>query len=201
MIKLYPKTGTILLLILVSCSSAPKRPAEVFSIQNMIETLLTRANKEADQGSFTEALTMLDEAWRLAVITDRPSLLIRVNLARANSLFSLDRTSEAEKLWQDAEKEAVSSGETLLASVCRIYKTRSLFISGKLNPEETLNLVLHEQDILKKDKLYSALTWTVKGMAEKELGRYTEAEKSVMNALAIHEKNRYLEQAAYDWYL
>jgi tetratricopeptide (TPR) repeat protein len=76
-----------------------------------------------------------------------------------------------------------------------------MLISGQMNPEEVLALVQDEQGKLKQDKLFFALSWTVKGMAEKELGRFTEAEKSILNALSIHEKDRYLEQAAYDWYL
>jgi tetratricopeptide (TPR) repeat protein len=39
------------------------------------------------------------------------------------------------------------------------------------------------------------------GLAEKENRRFTEAEDAVKRALAIHEKDNYLEYAAYDWYL
>ena len=198
--KLY---GFILLLLLLfaSCSSAPKRPVEIFAIQSMAETNITLANKEADQGNYSEALTLLNEAWRLAVASDRPALRIRVNLAQANSLYALGQTAEAERLWQNVEQEANSAGESLFASASRIYRARSMLMSGAISPELTLALTLNEQDRLKKDRLFTALNWTVKGMAEKELGRYADAEKSVMNALAIHEKDRYLEQAAYDWYL
>jgi tetratricopeptide (TPR) repeat protein len=54
---------------------------------------------------------------------------------------------------------------------------------------------------VKPDKLFTALAWTVIGLAEKELGHFENAEKSIRNALSIHEDGRYLEQAGYDWYL
>jgi tetratricopeptide (TPR) repeat protein len=202
--RLKPKL-TVLFVIAVfffaSCSSVPKRPAEVFTIQSMTDTLIGQANMEADQGNYTEALNYLNEAWRLAVTTDRPALRIRVNLGRANALYALGRTEEAERIWRTAEIEANFNEEPMLASASRVFRSRSLLISGKMNPEEVLTLVQDEQNNLKKDKLFFALSWTVKGMAEKELGRFTDAEKSIMNALSIHEKERYLEQAAYDWYL
>lgn len=191
----------LLMLLLASCSSVPKRPPQVFTIQSMADTLIGQANKEADQGNFNEALLMLNEAWRLAISTDRPALRIRVNLARASTLYSLGRTDEAERIWRGAEIEAEFSGEDLLFSACRIYRARSLLLAGKVDPEETLALVIEEQNKLKKDKLFYAVSWTVKGIAEKELGRYADAEKSIMNALSTHTRDNYLEQAAYDWYL
>ncbi|GHV84566.1 hypothetical protein AGMMS50230_01740 [Spirochaetia bacterium] len=185
----------------VSCSTAPKRPAEIYTIQSMTDTLIGQANKEADQGNYTEALSLLTEAWRLAVMTDRPSLRIRVNMGRANALHALGRTPEAEKIWRDAEVEAAFAGEPVLVSANRVYRTRSMLLSGRINPEEALSLVLEEQEKLQPDKLLSAMGWTARGLAEKDLGRYAEAETSIMNALAIHDKENYLEQAAYDWYL
>ena len=188
-------------LFFASCSSVPKRPAEVFSIQSMADTLIGQANKEADQANYAEALLLLDEAWRLAVTTDRPALRIRVNLARANALYALNRTAEAENIWRLAERESRFLEDEMLASACRIFRARSFILSGKADPQETLNLILEEQTKVKNDKLFFAVSWTVRAMAEKELGRYADAEKSVMNALSIHEKNNYLEQAGYDWFL
>ena len=184
-----------------SCSSVPPRPAEVFAVQSMADTLIGRANAESDKGNYSEALILLNEAWKLAVSTDRPALRVRVNLARANALYALGRTGEAERIWRDAEEEANFAGEPLLASASRVFRARSMLLSGKQNPEGTMELLQTEQGNLKGDKLLYAMSWTVKGLAEKELGYFSEAEKSIMNALSIHDKGRYLEQAAYDWYL
>ena len=191
----------LLTLLFGACSSVPKRPPEVFSIQSMADTLIGQANKEADHGNYQEALILLDEARRLAISTDRPALRIRVNLARANAMYALGQIDNAERVWRVAEIEAEFSGEPLLASACRVYRARSMILAGRADPTETLDLVLTEQNKLKNDKLLYAVSWTVKGIAEKELGYYAEAEKSIMNALSIHTRGNYLEQAAYDWYL
>jgi tetratricopeptide (TPR) repeat protein len=167
----------------------------------MIETQLGLANKEADQGNFTKALVFLDEAWRLALLSDRPAPRIRVNLSRGNVLYSLGRTAEAEQIWRDAEAEADLAGEPVLAAAGRVYMARSRLMSGRLEPGEALALVEGEQNNLKSDKLLAAMGWTVRGLAEKELGRYAGAEKSLRTALSTHEGGNYLEQAAYDWYI
>ena len=54
---------------------------------------------------------------------------------------------------------------------------------------------------LNDDILFSAFSWRVLGLAEKELGNSTQAEDDIKKAIALHEKNNYLEDAAYDWYL
>jgi tetratricopeptide (TPR) repeat protein len=191
----------LFLLLFASCSSVPKRPAEIFAVLSMTETQLGLANKEADQGNYTEALNLLSEAWRLAVLSDRPQLRIRVNLSRGNVLYALGRITEAEKIWKEAEAEALFAQEPSLAAASRAYRLRSQLLAGSIDPQEARALIMAEQDALKSDKLLSAVGWTVRGLAEKELGLYEEAERSVGNALSIHEKERYLEQAAYDWYL
>ena len=169
--------------LFASCSSVPKRPAEIFTVQNMTET-------------------QLDEAWRLAVSTDRPVLRIRVSLLRGNVLFYLGRRDEAEALWTSAEAEALEAGEAALAAACRIYRRRSLLGGVDSSAAEEVRAGARDElKTLQSDKLHTALAWTVIGLAEKELGLFNEAEKSLQNALSIHEGGRYLEQAAYDWYL
>jgi tetratricopeptide (TPR) repeat protein len=172
---------------------------EVFVLQTMTETQLQLANTEADRGNYAEALSLLAEAWRLAVSTDRPALRIRVSISRGNVLFYLGRRQEAEELWGEAQKEAEAADDKVLAAVCRIYRQRSAL--GAAAAEETLAAVRAELPNVKSDKLFTALAWTVIGLAEKELGLFGDAEKSIRNALSIHESGRYLEQAGYDWYL
>jgi tetratricopeptide (TPR) repeat protein len=187
--------------LLVSCSSVPKRPAEVFVLQTMTETQLRLANTEADRGNYTEALSLLNEAWRMAVSTDRPALRIRVSISRGNVLFYLGRQQEAEAIWEAAREEAEAAGDRVLAAACRIYRQRSVLGADASGAGEVLAAVQAELGNVKSDKLFTALAWTVTGLAEKELGRFENAEKSIRNALSVHEDGRYLEQAGYDWYL
>jgi tetratricopeptide (TPR) repeat protein len=190
-------------LVLGGCSSAPKRPAELFTLQNEAETQLKLANRAADRGNYEEALAVLEEARRLAVSTDRPRLLIRVWLSQGNVLFSLGRVEEARALWNTALTEAERAGEGGLAAAARIYTARSRLILAENggDPREIIDEVTRDLSLIKSDPLNSALGWTVIGLAEKERGRWTEAENALVKALDIHEKERYLELAAYDWYL
>jgi tetratricopeptide (TPR) repeat protein len=167
----------------------------------MTETQLQIANTEADRGNYTEALSLLAEAWRMAVSTDRPVLRARVGIARGNVLFYMGRRQEAEDAWETARKEAEAAGNIVLAAACRIYRQRSALSADGSGAEGVLAAVQAELGNVKSDKLFTALAWTVIGLAEKELGRFENAEKSIQNALSIHEGGRYLEQAGYDWYL
>jgi tetratricopeptide (TPR) repeat protein len=54
---------------------------------------------------------------------------------------------------------------------------------------------------LKKDTEGAAFGYMVVALAEKELGRMGEAEAAARKALAVHDKENYLEKAAYDWYI
>ncbi|MDR2069324.1 MAG: tetratricopeptide repeat protein [Spirochaetaceae bacterium] len=194
---------TLAFFVLGACSSAPERPAELFTLQNETETQLNLANREADRGNYEGALTLLEEARRLAASTDRPPLLIRVWLSQGNVLFSLGRVEAARALWDAALAESERAGEEELAAASRIYMARSSLIldGGAGTPEKVIAAVREDLARLKSDKLNSALGWTVIGIAEKELRHWAEAESALAKALDIHEKDRYLELAAYDWYL
>jgi tetratricopeptide (TPR) repeat protein len=178
----------------------PKRPAERFTVRNVAETQLDLANHEVDQGNFERALNILDEARRLAISVDDPSLLARELLARGNVLYYQGDEAGAALLWEDARAEAEYTGETELAAMARIYLARGRLLSGA-NAEEVRLAVSRELSVIKKDKLFIALGWTVIGLAEKENRRFIEAEAALKLSLDIHEKGNYLEAAANDWYL
>ena len=189
-----------------SCSSAPKRPAAVFTDRNIAANQLTMANKAANQGRFTEALQLLEEARRLAVATDDPPLLIRTSIARGNFLFSLGHHEEAFSHWEAARLEAQRSGDNNLAVLAQIYTERGRLVllddsAGNTNAiEEIRNNVNSLTSSIRSDPASQAAGFLVIGMAEKELGRYAEAERSVRQALALHERNLYLEEIAYNWF-
>jgi tetratricopeptide (TPR) repeat protein len=197
--------------LLAGCSSAPKRPAETTSLRTAGEHQLAIANQETDRGNFETALGILNEVWRIAVATDDLSLRVRTGLSRGNIFFSQGRGGEAEAEWAaalaEAEGRAGSRGNRELAAVCRIYAARGRLLgairygSGAQSAPQVKNRVEQDLGLIKDDKLSVALGWTVIGLAEKENRRFTEAEGAVKKALAIHEKDNYLEYAAYDWYL
>ncbi|MHB9291997.1 hypothetical protein Holit_01085 [Hollandina sp. SP2] len=193
--------GMFSLVLFGACSSAPKRPAGVFTIKNQVATQLELVHKETDRGNYEQALTLLEEARRLSISADDPELLIREGLSRGNILYALGRTEEADAVWNRALAEAELAGEAELAAMVRIYKARSILLADGTAAETIKAQVRTQLAVIGSDKLALALGWTVIGLAEKEQRRWSEAEGSLQKALAIHEKDNYLEQAAYDWFL
>ncbi|MDR2632587.1 MAG: hypothetical protein LBC51_03065 [Treponema sp.] len=193
--------GLFGLALLGACSSAPKRPVAVFTLKNQAGTQLELVHKAMDQGNYGQALSLLEEARRLAVSSDDPELLIREGLARGNVLYALGRTEEADALWNAALAEAEQAGAAELAGVVRIHKARSMLLADGTSAEAVKTQVSRHLAAIGSDTLSLALGWTVIGLAEKEQGRWSEAEGALQKALAIHEKDNYLEQAAYDWFL
>jgi tetratricopeptide (TPR) repeat protein len=190
----------------LSCSSAPKRPPEVFTTRKMAETQLELANKAADHARYQDALSMLEEARRLAVSADDSDLRIRTSLSRGNILFYLGYRADADAEWNAALAEAQGAKNSLLSATCRVYMYRAALLSGTSAPGEIARNTRAELSALKDEPLFTALAYTVIGLAEKaRIGRDSaggaEAERAVQAALQIHQKANYLELAAYDWYL
>jgi tetratricopeptide (TPR) repeat protein len=194
-------------LLILSCSSAPERPAEIRAQRNGAEKQLELANQEAERGDFEGALALLELARQLAIRADDPGLRVRVALSRGNILFYQGKREEAAREWAAAAAEAAVSGDAALAALERIYSARGrLLISsaegrgGEAAPAVKAD-VEQAMGRIGQDELAAALGWTVIALAEKESRRFEEAEAAVKKALGIHQRGNYLEQAAYDWYL
>jgi tetratricopeptide (TPR) repeat protein len=194
-----------LLVLFAACSTPPENPGEVYDLRNQAEAQLTLGGRQADRGDYETALVILSEARRLAVSVDDPSLRIRTALACGNALFSLGRVAEAGAAWQNARAEAEQAENRELTAVSRIHLARGTLLSPGGDSPETARSVREEaqqaQAVIKSDRRYIAFAWLVTGLAERALGRSAEAEAAVKHSLDIHEKDRYLEQAAYDWFL
>jgi tetratricopeptide (TPR) repeat protein len=183
-----------------ACSSSPKNTGDIYDMRKDAETQLEQGNGQADRGNYATALVFINEARRLAVITDSSSLLIRSGLSLGNVLFALGNTQDAFEAWNKALEEAAYAGNKELAAVCRVYIARGKLLSQGA-AKSVRDEVSRELSGIKSDALYAAFAWTVIGLAEKELGRYTAAEDAVKRALVIHEKERSLELTAYDWFM
>ncbi|MCL2473121.1 MAG: tetratricopeptide repeat protein [Treponema sp.] len=202
-----------------SCSSVPKKPVEIFTDRIMAANQLNLANQTANQGRFEDALIILGEARRLALSTDDPELRIKTAMSRGNILFSLGRCDEAFTEWENASAEGDSSLLPVLAGMARIYEIRAslvLLANGEAVPGnngfaagydpnaaagELINRLAIEMAAVKSDIPSTAAAYVTLGMAEKQLGRFTDAENTVRKALAIHDKSFSLVDAAYDWFI
>jgi tetratricopeptide (TPR) repeat protein len=193
-------------LLMSSCSSAHKKPAEIYTERNTAYNLLELAGRTANQGRYEDALLILEDVQRTAVGVDDSPLLIRTAVTRGNVLFSLGRHDEAFQEWTAAWKEAESSGERDLAAMASIYSYRGRLVQIINSGTDTGVEGIRDQVArliasIKSNREAQAAGYLVLGMAEKELGRYAESEKALRSAIAIHEKDLYLEEAAYDWFL
>jgi tetratricopeptide (TPR) repeat protein len=196
-----------ILVLAAACSSAPNTPAGVDRQRRLAREQLIQAGRETDRGNYEQALTMVDEAYRLAVSTDDPLLLVRTRLSRGNIFTHLGRGEEAQAAYSAALSEAEGIGDRELAAICRIYITRSRLFGAlsrgdaQAAARDVLDQIQQDIQAVRTDPPAIALGWIVAGLAEKELRQWSDAESSLKKALDIHAKEQYLELAAYDWYL
>jgi tetratricopeptide (TPR) repeat protein len=205
----------LLLLFFTACSSAPKRPAEIFVIRNLAQSQLNLANQAASRGRYEEALDLLAEARRLAVSVDDPALRAKTSISRGNVLFSLGHHNEAFLALENAAAQAEAEGERVLASLARTNTIRMQLLlleeapaipaAGDSANTATSAALLRAQleselPLLRPDPLAAAAGYITLAMADKLLGRFSDAENAVRRALDIHSSGLYLEDAAYDWF-
>lgn len=187
--------------VFASCSSKPKNPGDIYTLRAQAEKELDLANKDAVRGNYENALLLLNESRRKAILTDDTGLIIRNGLSRGNVFFSLGREEEAFAEWENSVTEARKSGDGELLSVSIIHKARGKLLSGKASAKEVLDEVNREAGNIEKDLLYVSFSWQVKGLALRDSGSFKDAEDAVKRSFEIHEKNRQLDDASYDWFL
>jgi tetratricopeptide (TPR) repeat protein len=199
-IKLFYLLCAICYALFTSCSSAPKNQGDIFVIRAQAESWLESGNKEAGQGNFQNAFSILSETKRFAILSDDPSLIIRTCLARGNVLHSLGRHDEAFAEWNEAVNEAIRYGNSELISVSRIYLARGNLISGRSSAQSVLDEVTRESANIRNSRSFIAFSWQVRGLALRSLNRWREAEEAFRRSLEINERDRYLENASFDWF-
>jgi len=187
-------------IFIFSCSTQPKNTGDIIQIRTQTEKELELANKEAGRGNYEIAKGLLEECKRKAILTDDWGLIIRCGLSLGNALFSLGNAEGAFSEWEKAIQLAEKQGSRELLSVSRIYFARGALITGASDAKTVLNDVNRDAANLKNDKLYIAFSWQVKALAYRALGLFGEAEDALKQSLSIHEKEKYLENASYDWY-
>ena len=198
----YGIFALIIFLVFTSCSSKPKNPGDVYEIRRRAESLLEQGNKNADRGALDTAIIFLDEAFRIAIAADDPGLRIRAGLSLSNVLFLMGQTNEAVSGWNNALAEAQRIKNAELIAISKIHGSRGrLLTQGRQVAQSVKDEVSNDLKQIKSDQQYIAFAWNVVALAEKELGRYGDAEKAIMRSLDIHLKERNLELVAYNWFL
>jgi len=190
----------ILSFLFLSCSTAAKNSGEIFTLRTQSETWLRAGNREAEQGKFKEAIVLLTDAKRYAIMADDSSLIIRSCLSRGNVLYSLGISNEAFAEWEHAVAEAKRFGDEELLAVSLIYLARGNLISEKVPARSVLDEVNRESAKIKKNSLFLAFSWQVKGLAHRSLGSFSDAEAAFRRSLEIHLRGKNMENASYDWF-
>lgn len=206
--NIITKICLLAIILFASCSSAPKRDSETTTLRGLGKTQLELASGEIDRGNYIDAMQYLTDAWNYAVRSDDPELRIKVRLTRGNAFFYQGDDSAANEDWQAALAEAGHEQNNELSSAAKIHIERGRLLQAINDSsvsavllEDVKSVVRNEMKNLKNEELYTALAWTVIGLAEKEQKSFDNAETSFSEALQIYEDGNYLEQAAYNWYL
>ena len=193
-----------------ACFSAPKQTAETFADRNSALNMLNLANQAANRGNFKVALDFLEGAWRLAASADDSSLRIRVMTSRGNVYFFQSEYDKAFSEWEKASSEGDNpdSGKPELAALARIYSIRAKVLllanenSGVSETAEELKGQLSkEMSIVRSDDFSTAAGRITMGLAERQLGRWNEAENEINQALGFYQRNDNLEDVAYCWFI
>jgi len=201
------KTGRVLLaaacalLLAQGCSTRPRNPGEIFDVRGRAESQLELGNRHADRGDAETALFLIDDAMRLAVLADDAGLLVRAGLSRSNVLAHLGYADEAEAGRNRALAEALLSGNRELVALSRLHIARA----GLFSPNAAGTALSVAEEAARErahlsNRLHVAFAWSVEGLAEMALGRHARAEAALLQSLAIHERGRYFELAALDWF-
>ena len=195
-------------LMMISCSSAPKRPTQITKTYNLAVNQLDSANVESERGNYKLAENLLEEAWRLAVSIDSVELRVLTKLSQGNLAFYQKNQKLAEKMWQSALDESAAAENQELTALSKIYQTRGILSwssqvesDKQKNANQVIQIVTSQMVILKKsNQLYTAYAYMLLGFAKKQLGQWQQAEENFKSSEKIHEEMLYLELAAYDWY-
>ena len=190
----------VVLAVSISCSSVPRDTGDIIHLRSLVEKEMAVAVREAGRGNYETALALLRECKRRAVLVDDMALMVRCGLSLGNVLLTLGQFDEAFAEWEEAVALAQRQGDRELLSVSRIFQARGKLVSGSVSAQTVLDEVTREAANLRTDRLFIAFSWQVRGLALRELRSYREAEDAFKRSLDIHEKERYLENASFDWY-
>lgn len=187
-----------------SCSSAPKRPAEIFTTRNAAVSQMELAHQAVMKGEPDVAKQFLSEAWRLAVASDDADTRARVLLATGNAWYSEGAVENALQMWKQAKEEAEQAHSAVLTAAANIHLARGNLAEGSGQPEmsdtdrkkraeESRATVLAAQKELDGTVVYEAYAWRVLSLAEKELGNTDAALQAIDRAADIHDGENFLK--------
>lgn len=219
-----------ILMLFVSCSSAPKRAMLVTEISDSAARVYETANSEIISGQLDNAAAHLQQAYNLALSVDDTDLLCKISLSAVIYKLSLNgggeedvalnpvlqlakKTDEqssdtpfygisAQTLLDMAQKYADrSNNKEVLSAVCPVYDVRIKLAQAQVsNSEELLKNLSTFEKKLSSEPYYLAFLKRTRGDLLAFVKRYSEAQKSYLEAASIHIKDRYVSEIGLDYY-
>lgn len=194
----------LLIFLLFSCSSAPKRAMEITVIQTAANTALETANSNILTGDFLQAKTSLDAAFLQAMSIDNLELLIAIDLARVSMVLSQDPPDldAAKKIIEEAKSFVpYTNNPTHEKALCALGEVRiKLFEATESSYSEVLSILDQNAEAIKDDPYNKAHFHSVRGDVLKNQKKYAEAEIEYLAAEKIYIDERYLAEIGLTWY-
>ena len=188
-------------LFVQACSTPPANPGEVFDARNRSGSQMDLGNRHSARGDPQTALFLLDDALRLATLADDSALIVMAGLSRSDVLFSLGRSEEASAAIDTAAAEARRAENKELAALCTVSSVRQQLPSYNSGEAASAAVLVRGMIPLFSSRLNTAFARTTVALAEAAAGNFSRAEDEAALALAIHERLRSFELAAYDWFM
>ena len=215
--KCFSATAAVvsLLLIVSSCSTAPKPQMVLTDNYKMANQIFLNANSALASGRLTEAKKFLSQAYTGAVAVDSKTLLARISLSAI--IYSLNAGLDTsvktdgeefpvlparELLLLANEYASLSSEKNLLMPACSVYK--AVILLSENTPASELEKISSElsgvQKALSSDLYLSGFLIRVSGDVRLALNDFNGAESFYREAAAFHEKNCFVNETGNDWY-
>lgn len=194
-----------LVLLLVSCSSGPKRSMLVTTVYNSCTTTLESANGCILSGDYDKAFSLLQVASNQALSIDNYDLLISVNLAYVSLCLSYD-PPHTEEAWDYLETAQVlipySSNTDRNKARCIMAKNNIVIADNSISTDfdNSINETKGIIKVFKEDPYNQAQCNSIIGDLYRLKNDYNEAEKAYTEAVKIYTNERYLSEIGITWY-
>ena len=201
-------------LLLISCSSAPKRAMQVSDVSAKADERYETANSELASGQFEKAYTHLTQAYNYAVSVDASALLCKICLSGVVYKIDVDVLGEvknapeksilnfsAEQILKNALGFAQrSSAPEVLSSIQKIYEIKLALAKNEKDYDNYLSVLNSVEKSIPGEIYYLGYVYRTKGDLFVLKKNFDDAEENYLKAAKLHTKNRYLMEIGLDWY-
>ena len=197
----------LIVILVVSCSSAPKRSMQVSTVYSSASEMIESANSCILSGDYDKAGFFLSAAENQAMSIDNYDLLTAASLARCSLALSKNPpdTETARKYVDFAQKFVPNCADSkkqqavVALSDVRV-QLAEVDSQGTVNAGSLLSKLEENKKNVKGDPYYETQFTQVEGDVYKLQKNYAQADKSYTAAAKGFTDNRYLSEIGICWY-